>query len=100
MAVLGDTKQFEKRIRTDPKELHDADANGWTVLHESVRVGALEIVKIILNNGVDKDLLTYTGVTPLYIARQYLDAGHELIGYLESLGAKDISPGRKLHREL
>jgi len=82
--------------------MHEADDNGWTVLHEAARSGKLEMVKLILKRGADKNLLTSTGVTPLNIARQYLQAGDELIEYLESIGVKNISSTRSMrgHQEL
>jgi len=79
-------------FRDNPELVHKKDENGWTCIHEASRSGHLEIVKLILKRGVDKDLLTKTGVTPLNIARQYLEVNHKLIEFLNDIGAKDISP--------
>ena len=102
IALFGDAQKLESRILKDPEEIHRADANGWTVLHEASRSGRLETVKTLLKHGASENLLTYTGVTPLNIARQFLKGDHELIAFLESIDAKDISPSRskKRHEEL
>ena len=68
--------------------MHHADANGWTALHEATRSGQLELVKRMLDLGVDKNLPTMTLHTPLNIAQEYLPVDHEMIKYLEGIGAK------------
>jgi len=95
LVIQGNVMEVEARASDNPEYLHEADVNGWTVLHEAVRVGKLEMVKLLLAHGADKDLLTKTGVSPLNIAREYLQpTEHELIQFLESIGAKDVSPSR------
>ena len=71
-------------------------------MHEAARSGKVEMLRRILKLGVDKNLLTYTGLTPLNIAKQYMLEDHEMIPYLESIGAKDISPSRSkiIHEDL
>lgn len=91
----GNVYEFQNYLNKKPKELHHADANGWTVLHEAARAGRLDMMKIILEqDDVDKDLLTRGGQSPLKLAKHYLPEDHEMITYLESIGARDISPGR------
>lgn len=98
----GNTVEFEAMIRKDIELMHEADANGWTVLHEAARSGQLGIIKLILKYGGDKNLFTKYGVSPLNIALEHLDSDHELIVYFESIGAKNVSPYRskRRHREL
>ena len=102
VAVHSTVQKFGEAIRNNPEAIHQADANGWTVLHEAARTGRLEIVKLILEHGVDKDLMTKAGETPLNLARRFLEEDHELIEYLENIGAKNISPARanRRHQEL
>lgn len=88
----GNMIKVQAMFRDNPELVHKKDENGWTCIHEASRSGHLEIVKLILKRGVDKDLLTKTGVTPLNIARQYLEVNHKLIEFLNDIGAKDISP--------
>lgn len=90
--IYGTTERFRALIELDPKDLHEEDDNGWTVLHEAARAGRLDMLKVILENGIDKDSLTRHRVSPLNIAREYLDEDHELIEYLERIGAKNTSP--------
>lgn len=86
----GNTHRFKSITSLNPELVHYVDKNGWTVLHEAVRSGKLEMVKLILEQGADKDLLTIYGTSPLNIAKQLLSENHEVIGYLESIDAKDI----------
>lgn len=90
--IYGSTERFRALVELDPKDLHEEDDNGWTVLHEAARAGRLDMLKVILEKGIDKDLQTRHRVSPLNIAREYLDEDHELIEYLESIGAKNMSP--------
>ena len=91
VAARGDSEKFEAILLKNPKSLHYADGNGWTALHAAVHAGRTEIVKRILHLGVDKNLLTLTGVTPLNIAQHSLPGNHELIKYLENIGAEGVS---------
>jgi ankyrin repeat protein len=83
--------KVEALLRDNPELVHEKDGNGWTCIHEASRSGHVEIVKLILKHGSDKDLLTKTdGVTPLNIALQYLEEDHKLVEFFNDIGAKDI----------
>ena len=101
-AAHGKIKECQKLILENPEDIHYADENGWTVLHEAVRSGQVEIVRLLLKHGADKNLLTKAGVSPLGLARLLLNSDHSMIEYLESIGAKNISRdrSRRRHREL
>ncbi len=88
VAVHGNSQQLESYIQEHPRHMHHKDKNGWTVLHEAVRGGRVDSVERLLKHGVDKNLPTNAGQTPLKLARQYLDEGHELVKYLEGIGAE------------
>jgi len=88
VAIHGNPHELESYILKHPKHVHHKDKNGWTVLHEAVRGGRTDSVQRLLKHGVDKNLPTYAGQTPLNLARYYLEEGHELIKYLESIDAE------------
>ena len=94
VVVHGNVYELQSYIKKNPKELHHRDSNGWTVLHEATRAGRVDMMKIILEHDVDKDLLTRGGQSPLRLAKHYLPQDHEMIQYMESIGAREISPGR------
>jgi ankyrin repeat protein len=71
----------------NPDGLKEADKLGWTAFHEGTRSGKLEIVKFLLDHGADINLLTDAGISPLWIAHNYLGENHEVSKYLEELGA-------------
>jgi len=98
-AGYGHTKKFERLALEYPEHIHYADSNGWTVIHEAVRGGQVEIIKFLLKHGVDKDLLTGAGMSPLALARRMLSKDHGVIEYLESIGAKNIAPERLRRRQ-
>jgi hypothetical protein len=79
-------------VKTDPKDLHKEDRNGWRPLHEAVRGGQVEVVQLLLLYGADLNHITKTGVSPLNIAKEYLAEDHPMIYFLEGLGAKDVWP--------
>jgi hypothetical protein len=121
----GDILGLHKFIQEKPEALHEADELGWTgrfvglalfnllhqkclakvcfnllllAFHEAARSGKVEVVKLLLESaGIDKNLMTNTGVSPLNIARQYRGNNDEdeVIMYLVSIGAQDISPSKK-----
>ncbi|KAG7360213.1 ankyrin repeat domain protein [Nitzschia inconspicua] len=86
----GDVAGIQKVYHDFPNKLHESDSNGWTALHESVRCGKLSILKTLLGFGMDKDLLTAAGISPLHFARYYHGETHDITQYLVSIGAKDI----------
>lgn len=77
----------------------EADQNGWTPLHEAVRVGNKDAINTMLYSGHDKDLPTLDGSTPLNIARTYLGETHEVTQHLIALKAVDNNPPQE-HAEL
>ena len=115
---------LQKFIKEKTEALHEADALGWTgrfvgqvvfnllnqscfansftllllAFHEAARSGKVEVVKLLIESaGIDKNLMTNTGVSPLNIARQYRGNNDkdEVIQYLVSIGAQDISPSKR-----
>ena len=74
--------------------LKKKDNNGWNSLHEAVRGGHLEVVKFLIEKGLDKDERTHTGDggSPLWWAKKTHGVKHPVVQYLESLGAKEIPP--------
>jgi len=70
------------------------DENGWTPLHEGVRGGFEEVVKILVEKGADINQTTggAGGMSPLYIAREENGDDSPIVEFLESLGALSIGP--------
>jgi ankyrin repeat protein len=74
--------------------------SGSTALHESIRSGKLGVLKALIGFGLDKNLLTAAGLSPLHYARYYFGKNHEITKYLESIGASDIKlPENQQERE-
>jgi len=93
-AQQGDLKGLEDLKKTNPKALLKKDRNGWTPLHEAVRIGHTDAVKFLIKEGADKNERTHhgQGSTPLALAIEELTAQHPISQYLVGLGALNIGP--------
>lgn len=70
------------------------DSNGWTPLHESVRGGHEEIVRVLVEKGANINDKTsgVNGKSALYIAKEVHGEDSVIVEFLESLGALSIGP--------
>jgi len=92
-AHQGDLLTLLKEIVTEADLVHVQDENGWTPLHEGAAEGHLDVVKLLLDNGADKNAKTSElGGTPLWWAKQSLESNHPVIEFLQNLGAMDVGP--------
>jgi len=86
---------LKKVTKTDPSSFMTPDDLGWTPFHEAVRTGNLACVETILfavgdNQSKLKNLMTYTGQSPLNIARTYFDEDQPVVKLLVQMGATDV----------
>jgi predicted MPP superfamily phosphohydrolase len=112
--VLGDLRDailFKKDIvklkdiiQQNPSLVHHRDAHGWEAIHEAVRDGNLDIVKILLNEGganIDARVgSTGQGGSALWLAKKNRDASHPLIVYLLERGAQSIAPTQTTNKKV
>jgi len=93
-AQNGDLLGVMKAVSKDKAVVNKTDSNGWTALHESARAGHKDIVKYLYESGADLNARTHhaRGGTALHFAKEKLGEDHEVVSYLESLGAIDIGP--------
>ena len=97
-AQKGDVGALKRIAQSSPTSFSIPDNNGWTPFHEAVRLGNLPAVKVILESDAKLlDLLTFTGVTPLNIAREYLGKNHPVAQYLVEWGAIDKHPHHNMN---
>jgi prolyl 4-hydroxylase len=90
----GDYATMLEIATNEPASLHKKDALGWQSIHEAARGGFTDIVKLLLEHGIDKNSrtgLSQDGASPLHVALYYLlDEDAEVVKYLKSIGAEDI----------
>lgn len=93
-AAAGDV-EFLKELATENKRaLHAKDRNGWQPIHEAVRGGHVDAVKLLVHHGADVNSLTNfgQGVSPYNIALKTLPEEHPMLAFLAELGALNIGP--------
>jgi len=88
----GDVEALRDLAKEDPDLLHEPDDNGWHPLHEAVRTGNVEIVKVLLDHGADVNQETYSQQNPLWVALQSHGPDHEMTKFLLEMGAIDAGP--------
>lgn len=93
-AQTGNLDAVIAAVKKDKKSVNTSDSNGWKPLHEAARGGHKEIVRFLYDSGADINARTNEGVggTALWWAKKTLGDDHEVVSYLESLGAIDAGP--------
>jgi len=88
---------LEQAFTNCKKKIHSADGNGWTILHEAARVGNTVVVKYLVWSGMELNRRTNKnlGATALWIARKRHGDNHEVVTFLESMGASELGPSIK-----
>jgi prolyl 4-hydroxylase len=89
LAAQGDLDGIEHHVRANADIVHVRDANEWQPIHEAARGGHLDVLKYLVDLGSDIGAKTSNGGTSLWWAKKSLPKGHEVILYLESIGAPD-----------
>lgn len=61
-------------------------------MHEGARLGHVEVVKFLLENGADVNAQTGKGGSVLWWARTELGSDHPVLDLLEAHGGEEIEP--------
>jgi len=88
-AARGSIEGLRDLLERKPHLLNTADENNWSALHEAIRGGKTETVKYLVGHGADVKAKVKNGGAALWLARESLPAGHEIIGYLLSVKAPE-----------
>jgi len=93
-ASRGDVAALEEVAAENKGALHARDQNGWRPLHEAVRGGHVDAVRLLVEHDADINAVTdgENGVSPYNIALMRLPPNHPVTEFLESLGALNIGP--------
>jgi len=91
-AAQGQLDVVEKLLAQSSDMLHARDMNDWQAVHEAARAGHLDTLKYLIDLGADFGSRTSNGATALWWAKEKLPPHHEVIAYLEGIGA----PGDKI----
>mmetsp|Transcript_30411 Transcript_30411/g.67256 ORF Transcript_30411/g.67256 Transcript_30411/m.67256 type:complete len:563 (-) Transcript_30411:223-1911(-) len=86
----GDFDQLKRLLDTQHIHLiHNKDENEWQLLHEAVRSGSLDTVKLLIDLGADTSEKVLSGGAAMWIAKHYLEEDHPVTKYLKEIGAPD-----------
>jgi len=69
--------------------IHNKDENDWQILHEAIRGGDLDSVKLLIDLGADVGSKVAGGGAALWVAQSYLEEGHAVTQYLRDIGAPE-----------
>lgn len=89
-AAKGDFRVLQDHL--DKNSLHHLqtkDSNDWQLLHEAVRGGQIDTVKLLVELGADLNAKVAQGGTPLWLAKHFHESNHPVVEYLTSIGAPD-----------
>ena len=93
-AAAGDLDVLTVLVAENPESIKKVDANGWTPLHEAVRIGSIEVIDYLIKKGLDINQRTHggNGGSPLWWAKAIHGENHKVVEYLKKKGAEDIPP--------
>ena len=93
-AKQGDLKGVQSEVQKDKSLLHHKDKDGFLPLHEAVRAGHVNVARFLYESGSDLNARSHNGKggTPLWHAKNELGDDHDIVAYLEGLGAIDVGP--------
>lgn len=102
-AQLGDKDEVERLLETyaddDNNWVNLRDKNGWSALHEAARIGATDIVKLLVGAGAHIDARTgrrANGESVLALAKRLHGSDHSVVHHLVAQGAREIGYGTEL----
>ena len=96
-AKTGKADELKEELennRDSSKLLNERDEKGYTILHQGVTSGNMEVVELLIDHGAELNARTYGGYgeTPLRIAEKEFGEKHPIVRYLKSLGALSLGP--------
>ena len=97
-AGSGDLDELEAILDHDSELVNVRDKNGWTPLHEAVRLGDVNIVQLLLDRGADANARTGPngdGGSPLYYLQEYHEKSkdyEEMVKLLQEFNGKLVAP--------
>lgn len=94
LASRGELSKLKELGEQDPGILSKADVNGWQPIHEAARAGNTEVIKYLIEKGVDVNARTNggRGASPLWWAEDKHGVDHEAAKVLRKAGAVSLAP--------
>lgn len=102
-SLAGDYDKVKRTLDQHEDLVNVRDENGWSALHEAVRSGATEVVKLLIERGAEVNGRTGPrgyGESPLAMAKKFLGLNHDITKHLQELGAMELRYNSKNGSEL
>lgn len=94
-AQISDKKELKNVLDRKAEVVNIRDKNGWTPLHEAVRAGDMDIIRLLLDRGAnvnERINAAANGGSVLWLAHEKYGKDHAISKLLESRQAKVIEP--------
>uniref|UniRef100_A0A7S1FMG0 Uncharacterized protein n=1 Tax=Corethron hystrix TaxID=216773 RepID=A0A7S1FMG0_9STRA len=81
-------------IKKNKLAAHALDEHGWAPLHEAARAGRLEVLELLVAEGVDINLRSNfeRGGSAAFLAENFHGKEHPTVEYLKSVGGEVLEP--------
>jgi prolyl 4-hydroxylase len=92
-SLSGDYEKAKLSLDQHEDLINVRDENGWSALHEAVRSGATDIVKLLIERGAEMNARTGkrgSGESALAMAKKYLGQNHAITKHLQEMGAMEL----------
>jgi len=93
-AQQNDVIFFRTLLKKNKAAAHALDPHGWAPLHEAARAGRLEIMEVLVAEGVDINLRSNFehGGSAVYLAQKFNGEDHPTVAYLKEVGGEYLEP--------
>jgi len=91
-ALEGNVEKVRETLDKHGDLINVRDKNGWSALDESIRKGAIDLVRLLLDHGAEVNGRTgpnQTGSSSLELAKKYVGDDHEITELLRQRGANE-----------
>jgi hypothetical protein len=99
-SYFGRTEELKVLAVMNKTKLFETDQNGWSSIHQAARMGHVDTLKYLLDQGADVDFRTNggRGRSPLKIAIDFLGEDHAVTTLLKEAGGHiyDYTPSDEL----
>uniref|UniRef100_A0A6U5I3U4 Uncharacterized protein n=1 Tax=Corethron hystrix TaxID=216773 RepID=A0A6U5I3U4_9STRA len=93
-AQRNDVLLLRELIKKNKAAAHALDEHGWAPVHEAARAGRLEVLEVLVAEGIDINLRSNfeRGGSAVYLAQTFNGENHPTVEYLKAVGGEFLEP--------